>query len=262
MKKQETNQLNKKMRRSLQIGVVLLLALFLSVYLLLMRKPTTAPAVKNPTVYIQNSNLQVFDDSYSLAQYPDRVSLHYPYLLVIKPSIKTTYIYNLEQKRKETEVKEVFLDYFQGNQLYTQGKTTYYNNEDLGVLCDKGFIRNPDEILCLSAYDVNASQNELISINPKTRTKKYMYRSQGILSDVKVINNHIYLGEIDTYSNKSRILIDQNPINVPSVVSIIYQMNGLPYYASFKSELNQNTESYYLIDNDQVIKQAGDKIYL
>jgi len=46
------------------------------------------------------------------------------------------------------------------------------------------------------------------------------------------------------------------------IVSIIYEMNGQPYFAAFKSELNQNTESYYLIEGDKVTKREGDKIYL
>ncbi len=254
--------LSKKQRRFLQIAVGIIVLIFIIGFILLTHKSEPSPTLKNGTVYVQDSNLQVFDDSYSLAQFPDRVSLHYPYILVIKPAIQTTYVYNIEQKKKENEVKEVLLDYSNGHQLYTIGKTTFLDNQDLGVLCDKGFIKNSEEILCLSAYDVNAVQNELVSINPNTKTKKYIYRSQGILSDVKVINNQTYLGELDTYTNKSRILIDQNPIDVPTIVNTIYQMDGQPYYASFKSVLNQNTESYYLIESNKVTKQEVNRIYL
>lgn len=105
-----------------------------------MNRKEPTPTLKNTTVYIHDSNLQVFDDSYSLAQFPDRISLHYPYLLVIKPTIQTTYIYNLEHKKKEKEVKEVLLDYSNESQLYTKGKTTFLDEQDLNVLCDKGFI--------------------------------------------------------------------------------------------------------------------------
>lgn len=253
--------LTQKQRKLLQIAVgVLTLAFIIGFFFFNNQKSN--PALKNNTVYIQDSKLQVFDDSYSLEQFPDRISLHNPYLLVIKPGIQTTYIYNLEQKKKEKELKKVLLDYANTNELYNQGKTTFLNNFNLGVLCDKGFIKSAEEVLCLTKYDVNAVNNELVSINPNTQAKIYMYRSVGVLSDLKVINNKIYLGEIDTYNHKNHILIDKDPIGVPNIVSIIYEMNGQPYFAAFKSELNQNTESYYLIEGDKVTKQEGDRIYL
>lgn len=257
------NTLTNKQRRSLQIGVGILLILFLiGFFLFKNKKEVVAPKLKNTTVYIQDSKLQVFDDTYSLAQYPDRISLHFPYLLVIKPAEQKTYIYNLEQKTKEKEVKEVLLDYTPNNQLYTKGKTTYLNNQDLGVLCEKGFIKSSDEILCLTKYDINAVNNMLITINLKTLLNRDLYTSRGILSDVKVVNGKIYLGEIDTYTHKNHILVDKTPIGVPNIISTIYEMNGNPYLASFKSELNKNTESYYLIEGNKAIEQEGDKIYL
>lgn len=77
-----------------------------------------------------------------------------------------------------------------------------------------------------------------------------------------MINDKIYLGEIDLNTNKSKVLIDKQPIDVPNIVSVIYEMNSKPYFASFKSELNKNTESYYLIEGNQITKQEGNKIYL
>jgi hypothetical protein len=255
-------ELTKKHRRILQITVAVIALIFVAGFFFLTRKEEPITSLKNNTVYVQNSNLQVFDDSYDISQYPDRISLHYPYLLVIKPTIQTTYVYNLEQKVKEKEVKEVLLDYSNSDQLYSKGKTTFLNSRDLGVLCDKGFIKSSEEILCLKKYDVNATDHELVSINSQTLKSRNIYTARDILSDVKVINNKIYLGEIDTYNNKNHILVDKEPIAVPNIISVIYEMNGQPYFAAFKSELNGNMESYYLIDGDKVTKQEGDRIYL
>lgn len=255
-------EITKKQRRLLQIAVAVIVLVFIAGFFFFTQKKEYIPTLKNNTVYIQNSKLQVFDDNYDISQYPDRISLHYPYLLVIKPTIQTTYIYNLEQKSKEKEVKEVLLDYSNGNQLYNKGKTTFFNDRNLGSLCDKGFIKNPEEILCLVKFNVNAMNNMLITINPNTLKSRDLYISQNLLTDLKVINNKIYLGEIDTYNHKNRILVDKEPIGVPNIISAIYEMNGQPYFAAFRSELNGSTESYYLIEGDKVTRQEEDKVYL
>lgn len=255
-------ELTKKHRRLLQIAVGVIALIFIAGFFFFSRREEPISTLKNNTVYVQNSTLQVFDDSYDISQYPDRISLHYPYLLVIKPTAQTTHVYNLEQKKKEKDVNEVLVDYSNGNQLYTKGKTTFFNDRDLGVLCDKGFIKSAEEILCLKKYDVNATDHELISINSQTLKSRNIYTARDILSDVKVINDKIYLGEIDTYNNKNHILVDKKEIGIPNIVSMIYEMNGQPYFAAFKSELNENSESFYRIDEDKAIKQEGDRIYL
>ncbi len=255
-------EITKKQRRILQIAVAVIVLIFIVGFFFFSRKEEPIATLKNTTVYIQASKLQVFDDNYDISQYPDRISLHYPYLLIIKPTIQTTYIYNLEQKTKEKEVKEILLDYSNGNQLYNKGKTTFFNERDLGTLCDKGFIKSPEEVLCLVKFNVNAMNNMLITINLNTQKSRDLYISQNLLTDLKVINNKIYLGEIDTYNHKNLILVDKEPIGVPTIISAIYEMNGQPYFAAFKSELNGNTESYYLIETDKVTKQEEDKIYL
>ena len=258
----ELNPLTQNQRRLLQLGVVLLVSLFLVGYFFFMGKKPPEPVQKNQTVYVQNSILYAFDDIYSLKDYSDKVSVHYPYLLVTKPEINTTYIYNLEQKKKEKEVKQTLLDYSGNNQLYTKGKTTFYNDKDIGTLCENGFI-NGEEILCVTKFDVNATQNMLVAINPNVqKQKRSIYISKGIITDVVVINGKTYIGEIDTNNHKNHIIIDKIPVGVPNIINLIYEMNEKPYFAAFKSELNQNTESYYLIGEGEVTKQEGDKIYL
>lgn len=261
MKDIEVNPLNKGQRRLLQLGVALILAVFLIGYFFFVNKKEPEPTLKNPTVYLQDSMLYVFDDTYSLAQYPDRISLHYPYLLVIKPTENTTHIYNLEQKKKEKEVQEILLDYANNTQLYNKGKATYLNNQDLGILCEKGFIKSTEEVLCLAKSNTNAVNNKVVSINTTSKKSKDLYSSKGIISDIKVINGKTYMGEIDTFNHKNHILVDGKSIGVPNIINLIYEMNGKPYFAAFKSELNQNTETYYLIGENDVIKQEGDKLY-
>lgn len=129
MKDIELNPLNQNQRRLLQLGVSLLLGLFLIVYFFFLSK-------KNNTVYLENQNLHVFDDLITFS-YPDRLSLHYPYLLVVKPEKQITEIYNHEQKKKEKDVHEIVLDYQDGKLLYVKGQTTLIDKRDLHVLCEK-----------------------------------------------------------------------------------------------------------------------------
>ncbi len=262
---QEEKTLTTNQRRLLQMGVVVLLVIFMIGFFFFQfnkNKKEETTKLKNTTVYIQDDKLQIFDDVYTFIPYPDKLNLHYPYLILVKTGIQTTYIYNLEQKKKEKEVKEILLDYTNGNQLYTKGKTTLYNNQDLGVLCEKGFIKSPDEILCVTKYSQNSFNYKLVSISPQTKVQKDVYTSEGILTDVKVINNQTYLGEIMTLTKNNRIVIDNKPIESPNIISLIYMMSGRPYFASFKSVLNHNTESYYLIDMGKVVIQGGNRVYL
>ncbi len=164
MKKIELNPLTSNQRRLLQLGVVLVLGIFLVGYFLTRKSPTPEPTTKNDTVYIENSILHVFDDTISIAEYPSRVSVHYPYLLVILPKKQVTHIYNLESKSKEKTINETLLDYSNGKILKNSGKTTFLDELDLQVLCEKGFIKSETEVLCLTKVNANTVENKLISI--------------------------------------------------------------------------------------------------
>src|SRR3989338_4958647 len=117
MKDHQLNQLSKNQRKLLQFGVILILIIFL-VYYLFFRKEGNINSVRNNTVTLQDSKLQVFDDTYTLKPYPDRMLMHYPYFLVIQADKPLTTIYNLETKQKEKEVKDILLDYYKGNSIY------------------------------------------------------------------------------------------------------------------------------------------------
>ena len=70
MKNIELNQLTTNQRRVLQVGVAIVLVVFLAGFFLLRKSPTPEPEQKNETVYIQDSTLYVFDDTISIAEYP------------------------------------------------------------------------------------------------------------------------------------------------------------------------------------------------
>lgn len=256
------DSLTQKQRKYLQIGVLAILGIFLAVYFIFFtKKAPTKPEIKNTSVYIENSVLHAFDYTISIAQYPNRVSMHYPYLLVIKPTEKKTIIYNLNDKNKTTELSEAILDYTNHGTLKNDGKTSLYQGKDLGVLCDDGYIKSQVEILCLTKVNPNNVENKLISIDLTTNKKKDIYISKNIITDFSLINDQVYIAELDLFTKKSSILVNNKKIESPTTVSLFYQMDGKPYFTSLKSELNGNVEEYYLIESEEVRKQEN-PIYL
>lgn len=255
------NPLNTNQRRLLQFGAALLLVVFLTIFFVVSRKSQRV-TIKNNTVYLQDAKLYLFDEVIPVNQYPDRIVFHYPYLVVVEPELQKSLVYNLDTKVKESEIKQVVLDYFKGDSLYNVGNSTFFNKQDLKVLCEKGFIKSNSEILCITKIDKNNVENKLVSIDVNTKKSKDVYTSKELLTDVSVINNNTYLGEIDLYTNKSSIVVNKDSFEVPDVVSLIYQMDGKAYFASYKSAFNGQKESYYLMEKNQTVKQENDKILL
>jgi hypothetical protein len=250
------NPLNTNQRRLLQLGAALLLVIFLTIFFVVSRKSQSV-TVKNNTVYLQDAKLYLFDEVIPINQYPDRIVFHYPYLVIVKPELQKSLVYNLETKVKEPEIKQVVLDYFKGDSLYNVGNSTFFNKQDLKVLCEKGFIKSNSEILCITKIDKNNVENKLVSIDVNTKKSKDVYTSKELLTDVSVINNDTYLGKIDLYTNKSYVVINKDSYEVPDVVSLIYQLNGKTYFASYKSAFNKNTENWYSLDGETNVKQDG-----
>lgn len=261
MSETELNPLNIKQRRLLQYGVVFVLVAFLVVYFAVTaRKQPQRP--KNTTVYIENSQLQVFDDKYSLETYPDKVLMHYPYLLVIQASKQKTIIYNLEIKSKSDEVDKLLLDFDGNNSLYNSGKNTFINKENLNVFCDLGFIKNPNEVLCVTKVDPNFAENKLMNIDVATKKQKDIYIPKNLITAISVINGTIYTGVSDLYTHKNYLMVDDKRVEFPDVVSFIYQMGSKPYVGSLKSAFNGNKESYYQLKDTKVVKQISNRVYL
>lgn len=260
MKDIELFTLNHKQRRRLKLGVALLLVLFIVGYFFFMNKKTNLVGPKNNTVYLQDSKLNVLDDEYSLKPYPDKVLLHYPYLLVVQADKPLTTVYNLETKKKEKEIKDILLDYYQGNIVYNR-KESYFNDKNLDKYCDYAFIRSSTDILCVTKQSREGMENMLIKINPsQPNLWIQIYQSKNLLTAVSVINNEIYTGEIDTETKQSYISINKQTIPVSDIVSVIYPLSGQPYFASFQSVLNNQKGNYYIIKDGSNEKVQNDKI--
>ncbi len=210
--------------------------------------------INNSVVFTQ-PNLQIFDYKEQLNAYPDRVSINYPYLIVVHPDKFVSQIYNLETKQKEKKIPEVVLDYFKGNSVYNkQGYVTYYNNKNLKLLCDRAFIKSSTDILCITRPDINKQNNKLISINPQTLEQKDVYTSLNVLTAIYFAKGDLYVGEYDFVANKAFITINNQTASIEDLVNIIYPMQGKFYSASFKSLRNKQTESYYeIIIGDKTI---------
>jgi len=255
------NPLNTNQRRLLQLGAALLLVIFLTIFFVVSRKSQNI-TVKNNTVYLKDAKLYIFDEVIPINQYPDRIVFHYPYLVVVKPEQQKSLVYNLETKVKESDIKQLVIDYFKSDSLYNVGNSTFFNKQDLKILCEKGFIKSSSEILCITKINKNNVENKLVSIDINTKKSKDVYTSKELLTDVSVINNNTYLGKIDLYTNKSSVVVNKDNFEVSDVVSLIYQMNGKAHFASYKSAFNGQKESYYLMEKNQTVKQENGKILL
>lgn len=254
------NPLKPNQRRLLQLGVMLTLFVFLVVFFV--SRKNQSVTIKNNTVYLQDGKLYLFDEVIPLNQYPDRIVFHYPYLVVVKPEQQKSLVYNLNTKLKQSEVSQIVLDYFDGKSLSNSGNATYFVGQDLGVLCEKGFIKNLNEILCITKINKNNVENKLVSIDIKTKRSQDVYTSNNLLTDVSVINDALYLGEIDLYTNKSYVLVNGERILATDIVSLIYEMGGKAYFAAYKSAFNGQSEASYLVDKDKIVKQDNNKIFL
>ncbi len=253
--------MKKNQRKLLAFGVVLMLFLFLIWYFFFINKDNTQN-ITSGMVYLQDSKLYVFDNAYTLKQYPDKVLVHYPYLLIIQTDKPLTTIYNLETKQKEKEIKEVLLDYYDGNIVYNK-KQTFYNTINLDKYCDSVFIKNENEVLCTFRSNQDSHNNMLISIRPdKPDLWKRVYKSPdyNIITAISIINNTLFIGEINFDTKKSNLIVNEKIIPVNDIVSMIYEIQGKPYFASFKSVLNGQKENYYMIEAGKASRQSGEKI--
>jgi len=258
MKNIQLNKLDASQRRLLQFGVILILLMFLVAYFVIQRK--SIPIIGNNEVSLEKSKLTIFNDIYTFNGYPDRILIHYPYFLLVQGNKPLTIIYNLETKQKEKEIQDILLDYYDGNIVYNR-KETFLNDKSLGEYCDAAFIKESNEILCITKWSSDSFDNLLLSIDPeKPNLARNIYQSDNILATVSVINNDLYVGEINFETKQSYLSINKKTIPVDNIVSLIYPKDEKPYFASFKSELNNNTQSYYLINSNQIVKQGDGKL--
>lgn len=206
------------------------------------------------SIIFKQPNLQIFSYKETLKMYPDRVLMHYPYFLVVKPDEFKTTIYNIDTKKKEKIVPEIVLDYFNGNTVYNkQGINTYYNDKKLGLLCDQAFIKSETDILCITRPDKNQIYNKLISINPKNLDQKVIYKSQNVLTAMYFEKENLYIGEYNFETNKSFLTVNNKSIPASDLINVIYPMNYSIYLASFKSQRNNLRGSYSILDSKKLL---------
>ena len=253
MKDITLNPLDVNQRKLLQFGVVLILLLFLCVYFFLNRETKSEVEQENTQIVLEDSQLRVFDDTYTFTGYPDEILIHYPYFILVQAGKPLSTIYNLETKQKELEISDILLDYHDGNILVNK-KETFFNDINLGQYCDSAFIKSNSEILCITKKTKNSVDNMLISINPEQPNLwKQVYQSKNVLTNVIVVNDIVYIGEIDFESKQNYLTIDEQTRAIDVPVNVVYPMNGEVYFASFPSALNEGMQSYYLLDNAQPV---------
>jgi len=259
MKDTNLNPFDKNRRKLLQIGVILILVLFLGIYFFLQWKDKSI--LGNNGVYLEDTQLHVFNDTYTFNGYPDRILVHYPYFIYIQGNKPLTTIYNLETKEKEKEVNEILLDYYDGNMVYNK-KETYFNDKNMGEYCDAAFIKSEQNVLCITKKSRDFVDNRLIDIDPnKPNLWVRVYESDNVLTTASVINGELYVGEINFETRQNYLTVNEQTIPVETPVNLIYEMDGEPYFASFKGELNDK-EVYYQVEGDKIKKVEDNKIFL
>lgn len=259
MKDITLNPLDQNQRKILQIGVCIVLLLFLGLYFFFKPNKPLAPA--SDEVYLEGTKLQVFNDLYEFNGYPDRILIHYPYFMIVESSKPLTTVYNLETKQKEIEINDIILDYYQGNVLVNR-KETYFNDIDLRKYCDSAFIKSEDEILCITKKTKNSINNMLIKIRPEQPNLwTQVYESNNILTTVSVIKDKLYVGEINYETKKNYLTVDGKLNEINDVVNLVYPFQGGIYMTSFASALNNQTNSQYLINDYKLIEYNSALIY-
>ena len=249
----ELNPLNENIRKLLQFGVVLAVILFLFIFFFLKDKEEQ---LVQKTVYLQDNVLYVFDQNIAFNGFPEKISIHNPYLVLTKSEIQKSYIYNLKTKKHEKTIDKVVLDYFNGQILYNKGSVTIFNKKTLNTFCEKGIIKSKDEILCLPAGE----QNKILLISLVGKENKVIYKTQNAITEIALIDNKIYVGEINMTNNKNYLSVDNKLLEVMDIVSVIYKMDNNIYIGSFRSPLNKNIDSYHKIEKNKVTKEAERRI--
>lgn len=247
-------------RKLLQISVAIILIMFIILYFFI-AKDNSNLQVKNRSIYIQDSFITVFDDTYSIEKYPDKVLFHFPYVIV-NTGLMHSIAYNINSSEKST-LNEIVLDYDGTNILHNKGDETLLNGKSLQVLCDIGFIINSSDVLCVTKLNSNYASNRVIKIYADSQKHEEVYKSDNLITAVSIINDNLYIGSINQFNNRSTLTVNGVDYDFPDVINFIYQIDGKPFVASLKSQFNNEAESTYSIDNpSNTVKLPDSKIPL
>lgn len=247
------SNLSTETRNQLKIGVLLLVIIFFIIYGVVMyfkyiSTNSHVEMTKNNTVIFSQPKLTFFSLEETLSLYPDRITIHSPYFIVVRPDAWKSEIYNMSTRKKDKVINEVVLDYFNNDSVYNkQGYETYFNNKSLRLLCDRAFIKSSTEVLCVYRPDKNKQGNKLISVNTLDLSHKAVYSPQNVITAIYYDSDTLYVGEYDFATQKASIMVNNMSTSIEDLVNVIYPMNNKFYAASFKSLRNNKTESYYEI---------------
>lgn len=250
------NPLNLNQRRLFQIGIVSLLLVFFVVLFFILKRSVTN---NSSSVILRDSMLQVFDETYNNFNYPNRLSIHHPYLLVVQPEKTRTTVYDLTKKEKKEDFKQALLDYDGKNTLYNE-KQTFLNNTNIGILCDNGYILSEQEILC--TINSTSSKNKILSINAKSKLQRTIYETSNLITYVTLIDRKIYVGEINTETNSFYLIIERQKKKIPTPVQLVYTLDNEIFVASFRSVFTNKKIVNYKIERDKAIKLSEEKIVI
>jgi hypothetical protein len=92
---------------------------------------------------------------------------------------------------------------------------------------------------------------------------KYQPKQNTTITTVSMINNVLYLGEINPTTKQNYLTINKKQIPVDDVVSLIYPFGDTVHFLSNASVFNgQKPQEYLLKSNNEVTKIQGSKINL
>jgi hypothetical protein len=251
------DKLKKQKKIALIVIGVFLLLLTLQVFFIthknagkILQKPTKNTPSTESRVIFEQPKLNIFGELSYINQFPDRLHVHYPYLLVVTPGDinHTTTIYSFKTNTKIAQFDKIGLDYFDGNFLYSQKKYSFFNKVNLGLQCDQGFIKSKTEIYCITAKQDDPLDNKLISINPQNLVKHEIYSSSNLLETASSINGELYISELNINTHQAYLTVGKTTVEIPTQGDIIYPMGKKVYYATFKVNERKQDAEYYEIN--------------
>lgn len=199
-------------------------------------QPQKTSVASQGSVIFMQPDLLVFSDHVRLNQFPDKIQIHYPYLLVITPGEKTykTLVYSLTEQKRIKQFAQVLLDYNGNDSLTTDGKETFFNTTNLKTYCSQGYIQSSTRVLCETPKSDDPLDNKLIAINPKTLEKDDVYSSRNLLGSLTIIQNTLYIAEQNISTHKHYLTGNGKTAEIPLQADIIYPMGKQVFVASFK----------------------------
>lgn len=248
------------------IGIVIIIVLFFAGlfvwYLSKFGGGEKAKTFQNNTIVFEQPRLKIFDETLYLNEFPDKILVHDSSVIVVKPerADQVTTVYDVNTKGQVDTHNDIVLDYLNKNFLYNKhGIQTFYNEKDLKIHCDKGFIQDTTRILCVTAKQKDPLDNKLISINPQTLEKHDLYSPQSLITAVYFANGVIYMGQTNIASKRTFLQVGDIVIPTPTQVDILFPLQGIMHYATLKSSSLQRQAAYYQIEknNDLVLQETG-----